>query len=169
MKIIHYIKKHWRERIGRYWLSELLSSSLGITGYRYWRHYLQENAWLWVFLWMALGNIWYLIPLIIKNLNKKSKHLPEHLTRRERMLSLFAEIWPASLIDNLITRPVIMRYGPEFLLPYIWDFWSVVICKLFTDVIFYIIAVADYEIIKLWKTEYEQEDYIKQHKKHEKE
>jgi hypothetical protein len=59
-----------------------------------------------------------------------------------------------------------MRYGPDMLIPYIGDFWSVFVCKIITDIIFYIIAVADYEIIKIWKSEYEQKDFEKHHKKH---
>jgi hypothetical protein len=73
------------------------------------------------------------------------KNLPEIMARSSG--NLFVEFAPAEIFDDIFVRPLAMFIVPQHVKPYALGF---VAGKFGSDLVFYILAIAGYELKKRW-------------------
>ncbi len=144
-------KRKFKEWLARYFLAELLGTVLAVCfAYSIFRHThsyaLAAGA---GFLGEGIGFYGYFITRELAVNGKVYKTLPL-LQRLMAIISksgtnLIIEFAPGEILDNLFIRPFLMYSLPQHVKPYLPGF---VIGKLSADALFYVFAIAGYEIKK---------------------
>lgn len=142
-------KRKFKEWLARYFLAETLGTMLAVCfAYVVFRHahsyVLAAGA---GFLGEGIGFYGYFITSELATNHAAYKTLP--LLRRLLAIisrsssNLVIEFAPAEIFDNLFVRPFLMFYLPQHIKPYLVGF---LIGKLAADILFYVFAIAGYEV-----------------------
>lgn len=145
-------KQHrFKEWLSRYILGEVLGTLIALVfasvAYAHTHSYVVAAAA--GFVGEGIGFYGYFgISELLTN-HKAYAHLP--FARRllaiagKSSTNLIIEFAPAELIDNIFIRPFLMFYMPQHITPYALGF---VVGKVLADLLFYVFAVAGYELKK---------------------
>ena len=138
--------KKIKEWFNRYWLSELLSYSLAIGGWGF-SFYLTNNYYISWIIVLILDNIWYYLPIVIKEFlwTYKINNFYNSKLFIKDLKNLSFEFWIPEITMNFFIYPPLIFYVPQKFDNYL--VWIFVVMTI-TVILFYIQAITLYEIRK---------------------
>lgn len=140
------MKNKIKEWINRYWLSELVSYTFALLLW-WWSFYLFWNQFISGFCIIIWDNIWYYLPIFIKevkiSLKKHKRFNIKHLLKVIR--NIWFEFWPSELLQFFFFYPFFLVITPIYIKNY---FLSSFVAMTLSIIFFYITTIAFYEIRK---------------------